>query len=133
MKQPKKSCPALITPLPARTTPVPANLFPNKLASSVTNSIPRNLTPSFFCFILYCLNNGFFNRPESSRDLTISMSLISLFDIAIVVLDPKIFLGIPALAAEAAVILMVSAHFWPTESVHSLSMATRFSVLVQGV
>ena len=49
----------------------------------------------------------FNNNPESSRDLTILiMSSISLFDIINVVVfpDPKIFLCIPASAADAAAV-----------------------------
>ena len=48
----------------------------------------------------------FNNKAEFSRDLTIFiMSSISSFDIvSVVVPEPKIFLGIPASAADAAAV-----------------------------
>ena len=56
-----------LTPSPALFTPLPASIFPNKLAPYV----PRN--PPFCSFVSFpsVWVMPFFNRPESSKDLTI--------------------------------------------------------------
>ena len=103
---------------PALFIPVPANIFPTKLAPNVPYNILRN--PPFCSFALFSFFSltPYNNKPESSRDLTILiMSSISSFDIISVVVllckrwlckrwlpDPKIFLCIPASAADAAAV-----------------------------
>ena len=63
--------PALTVPSPALITSLPVNIFPNRLAPNVPNSILRNPT---FCslasFLIVSLTPSD-NSPESSRDLTI--------------------------------------------------------------
>ena len=85
---------------------MPANIFPNRLAPNIPNRIPRN--PPFYylaSFLIVSLTPSS-NNLESSRDLTIfKISSISSFEIIKVTLwpDPKIFLCIPASAADAAI------------------------------
>ena len=84
--------------------PLPANIFPNKIAPNVTNKILRN--PPFYSFASFWIVSltPFNNKPESSRYLTIFIiSFISSFDvISVVVPEPEIFVCIPASAADAA-------------------------------
>ena len=102
-----------MSPSPALFIPLPANIFPIKLASNVPNNMLGNPP---FCYltslgiVLLSLSN---NKPESSRGLTIFiMSSISFFDIINVVLpepialglQDKIFLCIPVSAADAAAV-----------------------------
>ena len=86
--------------------PLPVKIFPNKLAPNVPNNFPRN---SSFCYLTsfwIVLLTPFNNKPESSRDLTIFIiPSTSPFDIiTVVVPEPKIFLCIPASAADAAAV-----------------------------
>ena len=102
--------PVLITPRPCLFTiaPFPAKVFPNKLAPNVMSNILRN--PPFCSFALFWIVSltPFNNKPESSRDLTILiMSFVSSLDIisvAVLLPDPKIFLCIPASAADAVAV-----------------------------
>ena len=106
--------PALIVPSPALITPLPDKFFvnrsPSKEAPKVPNNILRNHT---LCSLASCWIVSlapFSNTPESSRDLTIfKISSVSSFEnIEIVLLlslpDPKIFLCIPAFAADVAAV-----------------------------
>ena len=61
--------PTLAVPSPALITPLPANIFPNRLAPNVPHSILRKpLLCSLPSFIIVSLT-PFNNIPESSRDL----------------------------------------------------------------
>ena len=79
--------PTLAVPSPAHITPLPDNIFPNRLAPNVPNSIIRN--PPFYSLALFLIvsltpSN---NNQKFSRDLTIfKMSFISSFEIIEVVL-----------------------------------------------
>ena len=74
--------PANIVPSSADITPHPGmfdcftlllfDRFPNKLAPNVLNSIPRNPPLCSFTSFLIFLLTPFINKPDSSRDLTIS-------------------------------------------------------------
>ena len=72
----------LAVPSPSLITPLPANIFPNRLAPNVPNNILRN--PPFCSlasFLIVSLTPSN-NNPESSRDLTIfKMSSSSSFEI----------------------------------------------------
>ena len=90
----EKSCPALITPLPAWISSLPTNIFPNKHTPNVSNSILRNAP---LCSLVLCsivLVIPFINQPKSSKDLTIFiMFFISSFDIiSFFIPDPNVFL-----------------------------------------
>ena len=92
---------------PALFIPVPANIFPTKLAPNVPYNILRN--PPFCSFALFSFFSltPYKNKSESSRDLTILiMSSISSFDIinGVLLLDPKSFLYIPVSAADATAV-----------------------------
>ena len=96
-------------PSPALFIHLPAKVFPSKLAPSVPNDILRN--PPFYSLASFwiVLITPFNNKPDSSRNLAILiMSFISSFDMISVVdegrPDPKIFLCIPASAADAAAV-----------------------------
>ena len=58
------------------------------------------------CFICNCFLTPFFNKPDSSKDLTIYMiSFISSFKIIdAVTLNQRVVLHIPACAADTAVV-----------------------------
>ena len=92
---------------PAPFIPVPANIFPTKLAPNVPYNILRN--PPFCSFALFSFVSltPYNNKPESSRDLTILiMSSISSFDIinAVLLLDPKSFVYVPVSAPDATAV-----------------------------
>ena len=91
---------------PALFIPLPAKIFPNKLALNVPNNILRNPRFCSEASFLIVSVTPFNNRPESSRGLTILiMPSISSFDIiSVVVPDPKIFLCIVTYAAYAAAV-----------------------------
>ena len=92
-------------PVSALTVPCPVDKFPNKLAPKVPNNILKS--PPFYSFVsfLIILVTPFSKKFESSSAWTILIiSFISSFEInKVVVLDPNIFLCIPAAAAAAAV------------------------------
>ena len=94
-----------LDPYPALINPLPANIFPNILAPNVSNYTLRNPPLcSFASFLIVSLTPSN-DIPESSRDSTIfKIYSISSFENIKVVLspDPKIFLCIPASAADAA-------------------------------
>ena len=103
--------------------------------SFVPNSIRRNPPLIFFVSFQLFESRLFINRPESLRDLTFfKMSLTSLFDIISAVFpdreapDTKILYDFLRLLL---LILMVSAHFYSTALVHSSSLTTRLSLMVQ--
>ena len=77
----------LALPSPALITPLPANIFSNRLAPYVPNSILRNHPfCSFASFLIVSLTPSN-NNPESPRDLTVfKMSVISSFDVIKVIL-----------------------------------------------
>ena len=110
MRQHYKFWPALIIPLPTLSTPrqsilafipLPVNRFSNKLAPNGSISILRILY-----FVCNCFLTPFFNKPGSSKDLTIYMiSFISSFKIIDpVTLDQRVVLHIPAFAVDTAVV-----------------------------
>ena len=75
----------------AQYKPLPANIFPNKLASNLPNNIPRNLPLCSLVSFSTALVTPFTNEPESPGDLTRDylISSISLFDIiSVVVPEP---------------------------------------------
>ena len=85
-------------------TPLPVNRFSNKVAPNVPNNILRNRPVYSFALFLIVLLMPFITKPDSSRDLTIFMILISSLEtITVVVPDPNIFLWIPVVAVTAAV------------------------------
>ena len=108
--------PALKTPskalfisrhFPALFTPRPVKRFPNKLASNVPNNILRYPPFCYFTSFWTVSVIPFNNKPESSRGFTILItSFFSSFDVISVVVfpDPKIFLCIPASAADPAAV-----------------------------
>ena len=76
--------------LPPRITPLPANIFPYKLAPNVGGSIPRN--PHVCSFNLFSTGSltPFINKPVSFRDLTIFIvSSICSFESTIVPSDKR--------------------------------------------
>ena len=79
---------------------LPVKRFPNKLAPTVPNNIPRN--PPFCSFA----STPFINKPDSSRHLTLLMtSFLSSFEIIYVVInDPNILLWIVASVADATAV-----------------------------
>ena len=107
--------PALIVPSPALIILLQDKFFVNKPRSKEAPKVPINIlrnTPlcSLASFSIVSLT-PFNNNPESSRDLTIfKISSISSFEIIKIVLllfalpDLKIFLCIPASAADAAAV-----------------------------
>ena len=98
--------PARITPSAALITPLPANIFINKLAPNVSHNIPRN--PHFYSFSSFLIVSltPFINKPDSSGDLTICIiSSIYLFEIThAIVPDWKVFSWIATSVAEAAAV-----------------------------
>ena len=99
-----------LTPSPALFTPLPASIFPNKLAPYV----PRN--PPFCSFVSFpsVWVMPFFNRPESSKDLTIFIisAICSFKIISAVVPDPEIFYVFLCLLLMLLLLtLMISRHF----------------------
>ena len=56
---------------PALITPLPASIFPNKIAPNVSNNILRNPPFSSFVSSFVVSLTPFNNNTESSRDLTI--------------------------------------------------------------
>ena len=65
---------ALIAPSPALITPLPANIFPNKLAPNVPNNIlsERSTQRTFASFLIVVLT-PFINKSDYWRDLIIFM------------------------------------------------------------
>ena len=98
--------PTLPVRSPGLITPLPANIFPNRLTPNVPNNILR-YSPfySLASFLIVSLTPSN-NIPESSRDLTIlKISFILSFEIIKVVLRPDpFFLFFPASAADAAAV-----------------------------
>ena len=72
----------------------------------MANNILRNSPFCSFASILVFLLKSFINKPDSSKDLNISMLLFisSLEIINAVLRDPKIFLWIAASVADAAAV-----------------------------
>ena len=85
---------------------MPAEILPNKIKPIASNEILRNTLICSIASLLIVLLAPFNNNPESSRDLTILiMSSISSFDIiSVVVPQSKIFLCIPASAADTVAV-----------------------------
>ena len=72
---------------PALIIPLPANIFPNKLAPNVPNRILKKPPLCSFASSFIESPTPFHSIPESSRDLAISkMFFISSFEIIKVVL-----------------------------------------------
>ena len=97
----------LIVPSPTPTTPFPANVFPNILATTVPNEIGRNPTfCSFDSFLIVSLILLIRNPYSSSDSLAIFIIFpISLFgNINAVVADPNIFFWIAGSVADAAAV-----------------------------
>ena len=69
------------------------NRFPNKIAPDAANDIQRNHAFCSFASFPILSITSFFNKLDSSRDLTIFMiALISLFEtVNVAISDPKPF------------------------------------------
>ena len=80
--------------------------MPNTLTPNLPNNTQRNNPFSFLASVYIVSLTPFNNKPESSRELTMLIKFfISSFDIiSVVVPDPKIFLSIPASAANTAAV-----------------------------
>ena len=70
--------------MPALITPLPGNIFSNKVALNLPSNIPWNLPfsyfPSFLVFLLTTFTNYY--KPDSSSELNIFMALsVSSFEI----------------------------------------------------
>ena len=78
------------TPSAPLTTPLPANIFPNKVAPNIINKIPRNLPFCSLASSSTVLVTPFISKSDYSRDLTIFIiSLSSSFENTnVAVLDP---------------------------------------------
>ena len=68
-----------------------ADIFPNKKAANIPNSIPKMPPFCYFALFLFVLETRFINKPESSKDVTIFIiSSIILFEIvSVVVTEPR--------------------------------------------
>ena len=93
-------------PLSALIVSLPVNRSPMKVAPKVPNKVSGSLSFYSFASLLIVSLTSFTNKPDSSRDLTISIiSFISSSEIINVVTpDPNIFLWIAAPVTDAAAI-----------------------------
>ena len=93
-------------PSPGLITPLPGNIFSNKLAPNVPNNIPRNPPFCLFASVLIVSLTPFIEKPNYLRGLIIFMiSFKSSFENTnVVVPDPNIFWWIAASVAHTAVV-----------------------------
>ena len=90
--------------MPPLIIPLPANIFPNKLAVNVAANKPKN--PLFYSYTSFSAVSltPFIKKTDSSRDLTIFIiSFKSSFENTnVFVSEPNIFFRIAVSVAEAA-------------------------------
>ena len=86
-----KSSPAPHPPPPPPS--LPANVFPNKLATNVHSNIHRSWSSCFFASFLVVSLTHVISKPDSSKDLTVYM-ILAIFSSEIIntaMPDPKTF------------------------------------------